>query len=274
MIEPVISWEKGLALVKSGAVLADVRWYADGRSTLDAFVRGHAPGAVAVDLERDLSAPPSPSAGRHPLPEPTRFAEAMSKLGIGDDSVVVAYDDQMGSVAARLVWMLRSLGVEAALVDGGLRHCPARLEVGPGSTPSRASFSARPWPSDRLADLEEVACGVPVLIDARAPERYRGDFEPIDPRAGHIPGALNLPWASNLGPDGLLLEPEALRRLYEGVGAGDDADVVFYCGSGVTACFDLLAREAAGAGLGRLFPGSWSAWSSEPTRPTSLGSQP
>lgn len=253
-------------------VIADVRWYLDGRSGHDAFLAGHLPGAVWIDLDRWLAAPASPVGGRHPLPSPAVFAEGMAAHGIGDDTPVVAYDDLGGLVAGRLVWMLRALGRNAALLDGGLGAWPGPVERGPGRPPERASFTARPWPSDRLVGTEEVANRSPavVVVDARAPERYRGEVEPVDPRPGHIPGAHNLPLTGNLGPDGRFLDPEALRARFAEIGITAPADAeqaVMYCGSGVSACHNLLALEAAGLGRARLYAGSWSAWSSDATRP-------
>jgi thiosulfate/3-mercaptopyruvate sulfurtransferase len=246
-------------------VLADVRWYLDGRSGLDAYRSGHLPGAVFVDLDRWLAAH-DPSRGRHPLPEPGVFAEGMAQLGIGDDSTVVAYDDQCGVVAARLVWMLRSTGHDAALLDGGLAAYDGPLDEEPPAR-ARATFTARPWPAERLADIEDAAGGGPdVVLDARAPERYRGETEPVDPRAGHIPGARNLPTRGHLDGDGRFLPVEAVRARFAAVGVTDATDVISYCGSGVTACHNLLALEHAGLGLGRLYPGSWSEYSAQPHR--------
>ncbi len=253
-------------------VVVDVRWYLDGRSGSDAFDAGHLPGAVWIDLERWLAAAASPARGRHPLPDPETFAEGMALHGIGDDTAVIAYDDLGGMVAGRLVWMLRSLGANAGLLDGGLTAWSGEVETGPGRRPAPASFTARPWPADRLVTTDDVAtrpAGV-VVVDARAAERYRGEVEPIDPRAGHIPGARNLPLGGNLGPDGRFLDPETLRARFAGVGIDDDttaANAVMYCGSGVSACHNLLALEAAGLGRARLYVGSWSAWSSDPARP-------
>jgi thiosulfate/3-mercaptopyruvate sulfurtransferase len=261
-------------------LLADVRWYLDGRSGRAAYEAGHIPGAIHVDLDRHLAGPASPAAGRHPLPDPAAFAAAMSELGVGDADAVVAYDDAGGAVAARLVWMLRVIGHPAALLDGGLAAWPGPLEAGALARPP-ARFTATPWPPERLAGIDEVA-GVAaagerlVLLDARAPERYRGETEPVDPRPGHIPGARNLPFTGNLDPaTGRYLAGIDLRARYEAAGAGEGAgDVIVYCGSGVTACHDLLALEAAGLGPGRLYPGSWSQWSNDRARPAATGEDP
>lgn len=248
-----------------------MRWYLDGRSGRDAHAAGHLPGAVFVDLTTALASPAAPDAGRHPLPEPAAFAEAMSGLGIGDDAVVVAYDDAGGASAGRLVWLLRMCGVDAALLDGGLAGWSGPLEEGPVTARS-ASFTAKPWDPARLATIDDAATA-PVVVDARASERYRGDSEPVDPRAGHIPGALNIPFAGNLGRDQTFLSPAELRDRYAGHGITDARGVVVYCGSGVTATHDLIAMEYAGLGRARLYPGSWSQYAHS-ERPVATGPEP
>jgi thiosulfate/3-mercaptopyruvate sulfurtransferase len=247
-------------------VLADVRWYLDGRSGRAAYETGHLPGAVYVDLDRWLAAEGSPSAGRHPLPDPQLFATGMASLGIGDDSVVVACDDAGGVIAARLVWLLRATGHAAALLDGGMAGYDGPLETG---SPERtaATFTARAWPAGLIADIDDATGPDAVVLDARDAERYRGEVEPVDPRAGHIPGARNLPCRTNLDAAGRFLPPAELRRRFEAVGATAGVPVVSYCGSGVTACHNLLALEYAGLGQGRLYPGSWSQYSNDASRP-------
>jgi thiosulfate/3-mercaptopyruvate sulfurtransferase len=259
-------------------VLADVRWYLDGRSGRAAYDAGHLPGAVFVDVDRDLAAPhgsrPS-TAGRHPLPDPAAFAAAMGALGIADDDLVVAYDDAGGVIAARLVWMLRATGLPAALLDGGLRP-DDRLSTEPARRPP-ATFEARPWPADRIADLADAVEPGNVILDARNRDRYRGDVEPVDPRPGHIPGARNLPARENLTADGFVLPVAELLARFAAVGVrGPDAAacVVSSCGSGVTACHTLLLLDHAGLGEGRLYPGSWSAYSSDPDLPAATGDEP
>ncbi|MDO5534707.1 MAG: sulfurtransferase [Propionibacteriaceae bacterium] len=252
------------------AVLADVRYtLADGPQP-DAYANGHLPGAVFVDLNAALAAPATPDTGRHPLPEPTEFAEQMSALGIGDDSVVIAYDDGTGAWAGRLVWLLRMLGVDAALLDGGLAAWEGPLETG-APTRASATFTARPWDPAALATIDDAATA-PVVVDARAAERYRGESEPIDPRAGHIPGAINIPFAGNLA-DGRFRTPDALRARFAEHGITDATGVVVYCGSGVTACHNLIALEYAGLGRAQLYPGSWSQWAST-DRPAATGEEP
>lgn len=252
------------------AVVADVRWYLDGRSGRDAHATGHLPGAVFVDLDTALASEASPETGRHPLPEPQVFADAMGAVGIGDGSVVVAYDDAGGASAGRLVWLLRMLGVDAALLDGGITHWQGPVEDGPVAAAS-ATFTAQPWPPEALATIDDAATA-PLVVDARAAERYRGEVEPIDPRAGHIPGAINVPFSGNL-VDGRFKSPEELRERFAEHGITDATGVVVYCGSGVTATHDLIALEHAGLGRARLYPGSWSQYS-ETERPLATGAEP
>jgi len=263
-------------------VIADVRWYLDGRSGKAAYESGHIPGAVFVDVDHDLSTHRGdPMQGRHPFPTPDEFAAAMARCGIGDGAFVIAYDDTGGMTAGRLVWMLRVLGEDAALLDGGLAAWSGPLEKEAATVGRPATFTSRPWPASRLIDANGVAelarLGPEhgVVIDARAADRYRGDLEPVDPRAGHIPGARNLPWTDNLGADdGYFRSPEALADIYHSRGAQRDKPVVVYCGSGVSACCDLLALERAGFHDTRLFPASWSGWSSDPQRPAAQGAEP
>jgi len=277
VVAPVVDarWLVG----RDDVVLADVRWYLDGRSGREAYDAGHLPGAVFVDLDRWLSGPGEPTDGRHPLPEPDAFAHAMASLGIGEHDVVVAYDDAAGTVAARLVWLLRVSGHEAALLDGGLRTWSGPLTTAAPDRPP-AVFRSRPWPVEALASTAEVAAlldggrlddGVTVVLDARAGERYRGEVEPVDPRAGHLPGARSLPATANLAEDGRVLPVAQLIDRFAAVGVRSGTAVVSSCGSGVTACHTLLLLEHAGLGPGRLYPGSFSAWSSDPDRPVATG---
>jgi thiosulfate/3-mercaptopyruvate sulfurtransferase len=250
-------------------VVADVRWYLDGRSGYGAFLSGHLPGAVFVDLERYLAGPASAVHGRHPLPRPEVFAQGMAAVGITNSSQVVAYDDAGGAVAARLVWLLRVTGHDASVLDGGLSRWPGSLATGAGSTVPKGPFNLGPWPADYFADADEVG-SAPLVIDARAPERFRGESEPIDPRPGHIPGARNVPTGANLDAQGLFKTAAELRRQYQLEGVSEVAVPIVYCGSGVSACHDLLALEQAGFS-GRLFVGSWSQWSADRSRPAELG---
>lgn len=259
-------------------VVADVRWYLDGRSGRDAYEAGHLPGAVFVDLDTVLAAAPETGAGRHPLPDPGVFAGSLGRLGIPDDALVVAYDDAGGAVAARLWWMLRAIGQPAAVLDGGIAAWTGPLETGPGAERPVVARTPVPWPTEGRVDADGAAAisegrAPGVLLDARAAERFCGEHEPIDPRAGHIPGARNAPFADNLdAATGRFRPADELRATYEELLAGaDPSTVVAYCGSGVTACHTLLALEIAGLEGGRLFPGSWSAWSSRSDRPIETG---
>jgi thiosulfate/3-mercaptopyruvate sulfurtransferase len=257
-------------------VVADVRWYPD-RPASEGFESGHIPDAAFVDVNVDLAAPARPDrrGGRHPLPSPEAFAEAMAGLGIGDGDAVVAYDDAGGSYAARLWWMLTVTGHAAALLDGGLRAWTGPLEAGPGPPRPPADFTARAWPADVIATAADVdrlrTDPGGVLLDARAAERYRGETEPIDPVAGHIPGARSAPWAGNLDPGtGRFLPAETLRQRFGAVGVDGATEVVAYCGSGVTACHDLFALELAGFHAS-LYVGSWSDWLSDRSQPVVAG---
>jgi thiosulfate/3-mercaptopyruvate sulfurtransferase len=252
---------------RSEVVLADARYYLDGRDSYAAYRAGHLPGAVFIDVEHWLSGPPSAEDGRHPLPAPEVFAEGMAAAGIGDDTVVVAYDDAGGVIAARLVWMLRSTGHRAALLDGGLDAWGGPLEH-TSTLPDRARFSPVPWPTQRLATAEDALDPETVTVDARPRERYDGHHpDPVDPRAGRIPGARSLPCRHHLGADKTLLPAARLREALHAAGVADARAMVSYCGSGITACHNLLVAEHLGLGLGRLYVGSWSQYSQDPTRP-------
>jgi thiosulfate/3-mercaptopyruvate sulfurtransferase len=241
-------------------VVVDCRWsLGDPGGGRRAYEEGHVPGAAFLDVDTDLAGPPGPG-GRHPLPEPAAFERSAKRAGIGGGSRVVAYDESGQGGAARLWWLLRHFGHDdAAVLDGGMaawRAAGGPLEAGP--PPERGGdFEARSRSGDTIepAELRERLDDPGLeLLDARAPERYAGEREPIDPVAGHIPGARNVPFAE-LAPEGRFLAPGELR---ERLG---DGSLVAYCGSGVTACTVLLAAELAGLSDGRLYPGSWSEWS-------------
>ncbi|MDX1545805.1 MAG: sulfurtransferase [Rhodothermales bacterium] len=240
-----------------------------------AYREAHLPGAVYAHLDADLSGPIVPgTTGRHPLPDPATLAATLGGWGIGPGVQVVAYDDAGGAFAARLWWMLHWLGhPPAAVLDGGFpawKRAGYPVRAGEEQRPARV-FTPRPDPR-RVADADAVdalrtdaSCR---LLDARAAERYRGAHEPIDPVAGHIPGAVNAPWAANLDDDGRFLPPKQLRRRFEKLlGGVPPARAAVYCGSGVTAAHDLLAMAHAGLGGARLYPGSWSHWITDPARP-------
>jgi thiosulfate/3-mercaptopyruvate sulfurtransferase len=258
-------------------LLLDVRWSLGGPPGLAEFRAGHLPGARFLDLDRDLAAPPGRGRGRHPLPEAGSFEAAMRRAGMTSDRSVVVYDSGGGLSAARAWWLLRYFGHrDVRLLDGGFT---AWIAAG------RPSSTAEP-PAEE-GDFTAVPGGMPtldaaaaahtarhaVLLDARAAERYRGDVEPVDPVAGHIPGARSVPTARNLGADGRFLGPAALRERFAAAGVESGAMVGAYCGSGVTAAHEVLALELAGIHAA-LYPGSWSEWVSDPDRPVATGAAP
>ncbi len=255
-------------------VIADCRFdLKDTSSGERAYAEAHIPGSVYMHLERDLSGTKTGSNGRHPLPDPAIAAATFGRLGIGDGAQVVAYDGDSGAYASRLWWMLRWLGHDAvAVLDGGF----ARWLL--GGHPVTSGVESRPSRrfvprvrGEMLATASEVAAPAGPgwrLLDARAPERFRGDVEPIDRVAGHIPGALNHFHAANMQENGTFRSPSDLAERFKGVLGDVPADrTICYCGSGVTACHDLLALEHAGLPGAKLYAGSWSEWSSDPTRP-------
>ena len=258
--------------------VADVRWSLSGPLGREQYEAGHLPGAVFLDADAELSSP-GEGPGRHPVPSAEKLAAVLGARGIGDQHVVVAYDDAGGSIAARLWWLYRHYGHDGrcAVLDGGIR---AWSDAGLPLTTEAPTHPAATWtpgpPRDDLVDTDVVAelLGTDaLLLDARAGERYRGETEPIDPRAGHIPGARSAPWTENLGADGRFLTAEALRGRYAALGATERAPIA-YCGSSLTATHDLLALELAGITGGRLYEGSWSDWSSDPDRPAATGATP
>ena len=261
---PLVSAEELLdALGEPGLRLADVRWFLGEPERGQAeYARGHIPGAIFVDLDRDLAAPPGE--GRHPLPNPTGFADRMGELGFGDGHTVVIYDAAQGQYGARMWWMLDRLGHRSVYVlDGGIAAWKA--DGGPWtaqrSTPVRATLTlATTWPG--ITDRVAVAASKDTidLVDVRAPERYRGEFEPMEDVAGHIPGARNRPCLSMVAEDGRLLPPDELEPLIRGEGERAERPMVISCGSGVTACFGMLAARVAGLPDPILYPGSYSDW--------------
>ena len=257
------------------AVLADVRWYLDGRDGRAAFESGHIPGAVWVDLDHQLAGHDQPATdGRHPFPSPASFAAAMGSLGIANNSLVVAYDDTGGLTAGRLAVMLRMLGCDAAVLAGGLKAWSGALETGPARAPSAVDFTATDWPNDRLATAEEVeriiAAGG-TAIDARSHDRFLGEVSQIDKRAGHIPGARSAPWSEVLDSRGTPRSAGELHDHYNDLGINDQHEVVAYCGSGVSACMNILAMEQAGLAAPKLYVASWSGWSADPNREAATG---
>jgi thiosulfate/3-mercaptopyruvate sulfurtransferase len=258
--------------------IADVRWSLAGPPGRELYEQGRIPGAVFIDAETELSSP-AEGPGRHPVPAPGKLARVLGEHGIGDEHVVVAYDDAGGSIAARLWWLFRHFGHDgaAAVLNGGIG---AWTEAGHGLSDEPMVHSPTRWtpgePADDLVGTDAVAgmLGADVLLlDARAPERYRGETEPIDPRPGHIPGAVSAPFAANLDEAGRFRPPRELRDHYRALGA-ESRQVVAYCGSSLTATHDLLALELAEIGGGRLYEGSWSHWSADPDRPAATGPTP
>ncbi|MEU1080326.1 sulfurtransferase [Streptomyces sp. NPDC005908] len=262
-------------------VLLDVRWQlstaaANGEPPFDgraAYAAGHLPGAVFVDLDRELASAPGPR-GRHPLPDLAVFGAAMRRAGVSAGTPVVVYDGGIGWAAARAWWLLRWTGhPDVRVLDGGLPAWQGPLET---AVPEPAEGDFVPEPGDTgvldadgAADLARTG----VLLDARAGERYRGEVEPIDPVGGHIPGALSAPTSDNVGADGRFRPADELRARFAGLGVTPDAPVGVYCGSGVSAAHEVLALAVAGVPAA-LYVGSWSEWSSDPDRPVAVGPDP
>ncbi len=264
---PLIDVAELAALMTAGPVtVLDVRYRMGGPSGLEEHARGHVPGAAYLDLDRALAAAPGPR-GRHPMPEVATFEEAMRAVGVRDDHPVVVYDDWEGRAAARCWWLLRWAGHGGVRVlDGGWSAWLAsggKTETG-SSAPERGDFTARPGglPVLPVGDVLDFA-REHVLVDARNPERFRGEVEPVDPVAGHIPGAVNVPTGENLTAEGRFRTPAQLREVYA---ESQGRKVAAYCGSGVTAAHDILAMAVAGIDAA-LYPGSWSEWVADPERP-------
>jgi len=264
--------------------ILDARWYLDpAKKGLDAYRSGHIPGAFFADIENDFAGPGGErggALGRHPFPSASQVQKVIRLFGITPGVQVVAYDDAAGAIAARIWFVLRAYGFdECAVLDGGITKWIAEgreITEQPPSISTMTDFVATPRPElvlskDRMIKEKDHH----LVLDARAPERYRGDSEPIDPRAGHIPGAVNAPFTSNLttGPSPVFRPAPELRAHYEGLGVRDDREPVVYCGSGITAAHDLLALHVAGFG-GKLYAGSWSEWSSDPALPAATGAEP
>lgn len=261
----------------------DVRWKLGGPPAIEAYQRGHVPGAVFIDLETDLADPPGGAdGGRHPLPDPDRFAEVMRRAGVSDDRQVVVYDFGPGAIAARLWWLLRWTGHRSvAVLDGGYPAWEGEgREISTTvSEPAAGDFTARPGAMPVIdASAAQESARSAVLLDARAPERYAGVVEPMDPRAGHIPGARNVPFTDFVDDKGRWLGESELRDRLARVGVLPGRPVAAYCGSGVTATSVLLALELAGLSdrecPAALYAGSWSEYSADPSRPVATGDQP
>ena len=272
---PLISVDE-LADSLDGLVVLDVRWRLGSEMGRDEYGEGHVPTARWVNLTTALAAPAG-EGGRHPLPDPEVFARAMRDAGVSQGSRVVAYDDYNALPAARLWWLLRHHGHDdVRLLDGGWaawRAADLPVETGFRSAPAAGDF--QPVVPGRLRVLDAQQAGVlassGVLLDVRDAVRFRGEQEPIDPVAGHIPGALNLPASGNLRPDGRFRDPGELRERLKSAGVSEDSEVGAYCGSGVTAAQQLLAMEVAGIPGAALYAGSWSDWITDPARPVATG---
>jgi thiosulfate/3-mercaptopyruvate sulfurtransferase len=259
--------------------IADVRWYLGAKRGADEYARGHLPGAVFVDLDRDLARPPQRGPGRHPLPSTDDFADFLARIGVDRHTTVVAYDDAGGAIAARLWWLLRYFGHGGGKVlDGGLG---AYLALGLSLSTELPVIAPAPRLTltpggagvvDKRAVAQLRGDARALLLDARARERFEGQSEPIDARPGHIPGARSAPFTGNpRAPGGPLLPPEQLTERFRALGAFEAEQVICYCGSGVTACHDILALHLAGREDTLLYEGSWSEWAADLTLPAETG---
>lgn len=260
-------------LLDAGARVLDVRFQLEKPDGFDDYRAGHIPGAVYVDLEHELSAPGRPEDGRHPLPSTAALQAAARRWGLNAGDVVVVYDDYRSVAAARAWWLLRGGGVDVRVLDGGWRawrDASRAVEEGE-ATPEPGTVTLTDIARDSLS-IEEAAAfpASGVLIDARAPERFRGETEPLDPIAGHIPGAVNLPTARHVADDGTLLDLETLTKNFASVGIAEGIRVGAYCGSGLTAAHTALVLAEVGIAT-KIFHGSWSQWSNTPGRPVATG---
>ena len=275
----LISAEELRRLLDAGdpPLVLDVRWALGDPHGREHYRTGHVPGAVFADLDTELAAAPTSRGGRHPLPDIAGLQAAARHWGLRAGAPVVVYDDLGNTAAARAWWLLRWAGVaDVRLLDGALgawRAAGFPLESGEEvAEPGDIELVAGRLPvldADEAAELAEQG----LLLDARAAERYRGESEPVDPRAGHIPGAVSAPTGDNLAADGTFLPTEELRARFVALGADGGTPVGVYCGSGVTAAHQIVALTLAGIDA-TLFPGSWSAWSADPDRPAVLGEHP
>ena len=260
-------------------VLLDVRWRLGGPSPAELYASGHLPGAVSVDLDRDLAAPVGDGRrGRHPLPEPGALQEALRRWGIDEESSVVAYDDADGSSAPRAWWLLRWAGLrDVRVLDGGIAAwtaagLPLTTNM-PAPEPTNVVVRPGAMPVLDATGVAELVARGGVLLDARVEPRYRGEVEPVDPVAGHIPGARSAPTSGNVDASGRFLSPKQLRERFAGLGVEPGQAVAAYCGSGVAAAQEVLALHLAGVPAA-LYAGSWSEWVADPSRPIETGPDP
>ncbi|WP_194817602.1 sulfurtransferase [Nocardia sp. XZ_19_385] len=269
LISPV---ELREALADKRVRLLDVRWALGDPDGPQHYLDGHIPGAVFVDLETELAAPASPARGRHPLPELTQLEKCARSWGIRNGDAVVVYDATGGMAAARAWWLLRWAGIaDVRILDGGLpgwEQSGGELATGTEPDPEPGDVGLSPGHMS-VVDADTIANWDGLLLDARAGERYRGEVEPVDPRAGHVPGAVSAPTAENLDGEGRFRTTDQLLERFTSLGTGP---VAVYCGSGVTAAHQIAALAAAGIDAA-LYPGSWSQWSNDPKRPVAVGAE-
>lgn len=253
-------------------VLLDVRWALGDPHGHERYGAAHIPGAVYVDMDSELASHGLPQDGRHPLPTEADFAQSVRRWGINAGDTVVVYDDAGSAAAARAWWLLGYAGLENIyLLDGGLAAWrSARLPLATGEEKPEVGDAVVRFGAKETIDSDEAAQWRGILLDARAGERFRGEVEPIDPRAGHIPGALSAPTSENMAADQRFLSPEELRARFAALGVRQGAAVAVYCGSGVTAAHQIAALEIAGF-KAALYPGSWSAWSNQAGRAVESG---
>lgn len=279
-IEILVSPERLQQLISEGDCLVmDCRFDFSGpEKGREAWLAGHIPGAHYAHLDHDLASPVEDKSGRHPLPEPDAFAGFLASLGWKEGRLVVAYDDGSNALGGRLWWLMRYFGQPSALLDGGFagwKKTGFRLETGPVESQS-TSIAAFKGDDSMVASsgqvLENLESKANIILDAREQDRFAGKIEPLDQKAGHIPGAVNRHFQLNLAENGKFKNPELLRGEFESLLRESSAEtIVSYCGSGVTACHNLFAMELAGMGAGRLYPGSWSEWIQDSSRPIEKG---